>query len=214
MIATEIEKYIDLHSNADDSILDEIERSTHLYTSQPQMLSGRIQGKFLTLITSLLNAKHVLEIGTFTGYSAVCLARGLNQQEGKVVTLEVNQETAFLIKKHLTLSGLEHCIEHVTGNALDIIPQRDEIWDLVYIDAHKQDYIKYYELVIDRVRDGGLILTDNVLWKGKVTHPPFDKDTTAIDHYNKMLVNDPRVHVLMLPIRDGLSIARKLKSSD
>ncbi len=210
MLAAEIEKYIDEHSNVHDPVLLEIERSTHLHTLAPQMLSGRIQGKLLTLITSLLNAEHVLEIGTFTAYGSICLARGLNSPSGKVVTIETNPEYSFLVKKNLELAGVENKVETVIGDARKIIPSRPEQWDVVYIDAHKQEYPEYFEAVIDRVRKGGLILSDNVLWSGKVVYEPEDVDAKVINAYNKMLVDDNRVEVLMLPIRDGLSVARKM----
>ena len=174
------------------------------------MLSGKIQGKLLTLLTSLSNATNVLEIGTFTGYGTVCLARGLNTVDGKVVTIEANPEFSFLVNKHLSMAGVQHQVEYVTGNALHLLPARPEIWDVVYIDANKQEYVKYYEAVIERVRPGGIILSDNVLWSGKVVYEPDDVDAKIIDEYNKMLVNDPRVEVLMLTIRDGLSVARKI----
>lgn len=209
MLATEIQDYIDQLSNVDDRILLEIERSTHLHTLAPQMLSGRIQGAFLTLITSLMQAKHVLEIGTFTGYGTVCLAKGLQLNEGKVVTMEANPEYKFLIEKHLELANVKDRVETVFGNALTLIPERPEVWDIVYIDAHKQEYIQYYETVVDRVRPGGLILSDNVLWSGKVVYEPEDVDAKIIRAYNKMLHDDPRVDVIILPIRDGLSVARK-----
>jgi caffeoyl-CoA O-methyltransferase len=211
MLDTEIQNYIDQHSNVQDEILHAIERSTHLHTIAPQMLSGRVQGHFLTLLASLIQAKHILEIGTFTGYGSICLARGLQDSpESKVVTLEANPELSFLIQKHLTLAGLSEKIECVTGDALKIIPDRPETWDLVFIDAHKQEYIAYYNAVIDHVRPGGLILSDNVLWSGKVVYDRSDIDAKLIHQYNEMLHQDPRVEVLILPIRDGLSIARKL----
>lgn len=210
MLAPEIQQYIDDHSNVDDPVLIEIERSTHLHTIAPQMLSGRIQGKFLTVMVSLLNAKNVLEIGTFTGYGTVCLAKGLNSPDGKVVTLEANPEYSFLVKKHLHMAAVENRVETVIGDAVKIIPGRPEMWDLVYIDGHKQEYIQYYQAVIDRVRPGGMILSDNVLWSGKVVYEPEDVDASVINQYNKMLREDSRVEVLMLPIRDGLSIARKV----
>lgn len=208
MLAPEIEKYVDAHSNVGDPVLEEIERSTHLHTIQPQMLSGKIQGKFLTLLTCLIHATNVLEIGTFTGYGTVCLARGLNTVDGKVVTMEANPEFSFLVDKHLRMAEVHHQVEYVNGNALQLLPGRTEIWDLVYIDANKQEYIKYYNAVIDHVRPGGFILSDNVLWSGKVVYEPDDADAKVIDDFNKMLVNDPRVEVLMLTIRDGLSVAR------
>ncbi|MEO5907410.1 MAG: class I SAM-dependent methyltransferase [Saprospiraceae bacterium] len=210
MLAIEIEKYIDAHSNVHDPVLLEIERSTHLHTLAPQMLSGRIQGKFLTLLTSLINAENVLEIGTFTAYGSICLARGLNSPSGKVVTIETNPEYSFLVKKHLELAGLENKVECVVGDARKIIPSRPEQWDIVYIDAYKQEYPEYFEAVIDRVRKGGLILSDNVLWSGKVVYDPEDVDAKVIINYNRMLAEDKRVEVLMLPIRDGLSVATKI----
>lgn len=210
MLAPEIEKYIDDHSNVHDPVMLEIERSTHLHTIMPQMLSGRIQGKFLTLITSMVNAKNVLEIGTFTGYGAICLAKGLNTPDGKVVTIDVNPEYSFLVNKHTEMSGLQNRIEFIIGDARKIIGERKEVWDIVYIDAHKQEYPEYYKAVIDHVRPGGFILSDNVLWSGKVVYEPEDVDAKVINEYNKMLAEDPRIDVLMLPIRDGLSVARKL----
>ena len=211
MLATEIQKYTDDHSNVHDPILNEVERSTHLHTIAPQMLSGRVQGAFLTLMTSLLQAKHVLEIGTFTGYGTICLARGLYPSpESKVVSIEANPEYTFLIKKHLAMAKMEDRVEVLFGKAQEIIPTLSTIWDLVFIDANKQEYAAYYETVIDRVRPGGLILSDNVLWSGKVVYERNDVDARVIHKYNEMLFKDPRVEVLMLPIRDGLSVARKV----
>ncbi|MEP6795704.1 MAG: O-methyltransferase [Saprospiraceae bacterium] len=209
MLAPEIQKYIDDHSNIEDSVLHEVERNTHLHTLMPQMLSGSMQGKMLTLMTSLIDAKNVLEIGTFTGFGTICLARGVNPSDGKVVTIDVNPEFSFLVKKHLALAGLEDRVETLIGDALKIIPERKVIWDLVYIDANKQEYIEYFNAVIERVRPGGLILTDNVLWSGKVLYEPNDVDAKVINMYNQMLVEDGRIDVIILPIRDGLSVAKK-----
>lgn len=213
MLATEIQKYSDDHSNVQDPVLHEIERSTYLHTIAPQMLSGRVQGAFLTLMTSLLQAKNVLEIGTFTGYGTICLARGLHPaEESKVVTIEANPEYEFLIRKHLAMAGMEKKVESLFGKAQEIIPQRDEMWDLIFIDANKQEYMEYYEAVIDRVRPGGLILSDNVLWSGKVVYERNDVDARVIHRYNEMLHRDPRVEVVILTIRDGLSVAKKVKN--
>ena len=213
MLANEIQKYTDDYSNVYDAILHEVERSTHLHTIAPQMLSGRVQGAFLKLMTSLLQARHVLELGTFTGYGTICLARGLAASpDSKVVTIEANPEYSFLIKKHLAMAGVENKVECLFGRAQELIPQRSETWDLVFIDANKQEYVEYYEAVIDHVRPGGLILSDNVLWSGKVVFERNDVDAKVIHRYNEMLYRDPRVEVLMLPIRDGLSIAKKVKS--
>ena len=211
MLAAELQKYTDDFSNVQDQVLHEIERSTHLHTIAPQMLSGRVQGAFLTLMTSLLQAKHVLEIGTFTGYGTICLAKGLHPAlESKVVTIEANAEYSFLIKKHLALAKMEDRVESIIGKAQEIIPERTEIWDLVFIDANKQEYLDYYLMVFDQVRKGGLIISDNVLWSGKVVYERNDVDAKVIHRYNEFLFKDPRVEVLMLPIRDGLSVARKL----
>lgn len=211
MLNPEIQKYTDKYSNVEDPVLEEVERSTHLHTIAPQMLSGRVQGALLTLLASLLQAEHILELGTFTGFSAICLARGLkNSSTSKLVTLESNGELSFLIKKNLALAGVEKKVESIIGDALKILPTRQETWDLVYIDANKQEYIEYFNLVIDQVRPGGLIITDNVLWSGKVVFDREDVDAKVIHQYNEMIANDPRVNVLMLTIRDGLSIARKL----
>ncbi|MFZ1678619.1 MAG: O-methyltransferase [Saprospiraceae bacterium] len=209
MLAPEIQNYIDDHSNIDDAVLNEVDRNTHLHTLMPQMLSGSMQGKMLTLMTSLIDAKNVLEIGTFTGFGTICLARGVNSTEGKVVTIDVNPEFSFLVKKHLSLAGVEDRVETLIGDALKIIPARKEIWDLVYIDANKQEYVEYYNAVIDHVRRGGLILTDNVLWSGKVVNEPNEVDAKVINTYNRMLYDDPRIEVIILAIRDGLSVARK-----
>ena len=211
MLAAELQKYTDDFSNVQDQVLHEIERSTHLHTIAPQMLSGRVQGAFLTLMTSLLQAKHVLEIGTFTGYGTICLAKGLHPApESKVVTIEANAEYSFLIKKHLALAKMEDRVESIIGKAQEIIPERSETWDLVFIDANKQEYLDYYLTVFDHVRKGGLIISDNVLWSGKVVYERNDVDAKVIHRFNEFLYKDPRVEVLMLPIRDGLSVARKL----
>jgi caffeoyl-CoA O-methyltransferase len=203
--------YIDAMSNTDDPVLIEIERSTHLHTLAPQMLSGRVQGALLTMLAKLIDAKLILEIGTFTGFGAICLARGLSKEPGsKVVTYEANPELGFLIRKHIDLAVLSDKIETVTGNVLELLPDRQEMWDMVYIDANKQEYPAYYDAVIDRVRPGGLIISDNVLWSGKVVFEPDDVDASIIRGYNVKLRDDPRVEVVVLSVRDGLSVARKL----
>jgi caffeoyl-CoA O-methyltransferase len=213
MLDPQIQQYTDTYSNVADPILEEVERSTHLHTIAPQMLSGRVQGKLLTWLATMLQAEHILELGTFTGFSAICLARGLkNSPDSKVVTIESNGELSFLIKKNLQLAGLTDKIETFTGDALKIIPNRPEMWDMVYIDANKQEYIEYFNLLIDHVRPGGLIVTDNVLWSGKVVFEPDDVDARVIHLYNQMLANDPRVEVIMLTVRDGLSIAKKIST--
>lgn len=209
MLAPEILSYTEQLSLAYDPILHEVERSTHLHTIAPQMMSGKVQGGFLTLLASMLNAKHILEIGTFTGYATICLARGLaSSPNSKVVTIESNPEYEFLINKHLKLAGIEDRVESVFGNALEILTQRPETWDMVFIDGNKQEYHEYYNAVIQRMRPGGLIISDNVLWSGKVVFEPDDVDARVIRKYNEMLHQDPRVEVMILTIRDGISVAR------
>lgn len=211
MLARELQKYAEALSNVEDMVLYEVERSTHLHTIAPQMISGRVQGALLTLLTSLIPARRVLEIGTFTAYGTICLARGLSEDpDSRVITIESNPEYGYLAERHIRLAGVEHLVECLTGDALRILTQLKSAWDLVYIDANKQEYLQYYESVIDQVRTGGLIVTDNVLWGGKVITAPDDVDARILRQYNEMLYQDPRVDVIILPFRDGISIARKL----
>jgi predicted O-methyltransferase YrrM len=178
----------------------------------PRMLSGHLQGKTLELLVKMLNPKTILEIGTYTGYSGICLARGLGKN-GKLITLDINDELETMVRGFFDKSGLSSKIDYRLGNALDIIPTIEGNFDMVFIDADKANYIKYYELVVERVNPGGIILADNVLWSGKILveeGKKIDKDTQAILDYNLMVQNDPRVENVLLPIRDGLMLARKL----
>lgn len=210
MISKEIDDYVFRWSESRSPELDEIDRNTHLYTLSPGMLSGGIQGAFLTMFVSLTNARNILEIGTFTGYGAICLAKGIPLNEpGSVTTLEGNHEYHHLIEKNIESIGLKERIRVLYGDAIKTLQTLPDTWDLVYIDANKREYKQYYDLIIDKVRPGGWILSDNVLWKGKVINPTGDTDATLIHEYNKMLKEDDRVEVLILPIRDGLSLARK-----
>lgn len=188
--------------------LPDLERETHLRTLSPQMLSGPLQGMLLTFISQMIRPKRVLEIGTFTGYTAICLAQGLTD-DGLVHTIEVNDELAWIIQKYVTLAGLEHKIRLHIGDAAVIIPNLEETFDLVFIDAGKLDYALHYELAIAKTRPGGFILADNVLWDGKVVAN--DKDATAqvLRNFNDIVHNDPRVENMLLPLRDGLMIVRK-----
>jgi predicted O-methyltransferase YrrM len=177
----------------------------------PQMLSGHIQGGFLKMISFMLNPKSILEVGTFTGYSAICMAEGLTEN-GVLHTIDINAELEEICKKYFKKAGFENQIIQHIGNALDIIPTIEGTFDLVFLDADKINYTIYYDLLIDRVRKGGFIIADNVLWSGKVVEKikSNDKDTLALHRYNEMVNNDPRVENYLLPIRDGLMIARKL----
>jgi len=201
-------KYCEQHSTPPSKILYELKRETHLKTLAPQMLSGPLQGRLLSLISKLVRPKRILEIGTFTGYAALCLAEGLSE-DGLLHTIEANRELEYLIRKYIKKAGLEQKIVLHLGGAEQVIPTLEEQFDLVFIDAGKQDYGLHYDLVIEKVNSGGLILADNVLWSGKVVHKKHDKDTRLIDAFNKKILADQRVENLTLPIRDGLLLARK-----
>lgn len=206
-----LEDYLVQHSSQEDPLLKELSRETHLKAINPRMLSGHLQGKLLEYISRMIQPLRILEIGTYTGYSTICLARGL-KEGGHLDTIECNDEIVRIPKKHFKKAGLESNITLITGNALEIIPKLDEIYDLVFIDADKQEYFQYYELCLEKTRSGSTILVDNVLWDGKVLKADLnpDADTKAIMDFNQKLVTDARVEVLMLPLRDGISIIRKL----
>jgi predicted O-methyltransferase YrrM len=211
-IAPELLAYCEDHSSAEDEVLQHVKRETFAKVLMPRMLSGHLQGKTLELLVKMLNPKTILEIGTYTGYSGICLARGLGKN-GKLITLDINDELETMVRGFFEKSGLSSKIDYRLGNALDIIPTIDGNFDMVFIDADKANYIKYYELVVERVNPGGIILADNVLWSGKILveeGKKIDKDTQVILDYNLMVQNDPRVENVLLPIRDGLMLARKL----
>jgi predicted O-methyltransferase YrrM len=174
----------------------------------PRMLSGHLQGRFLAMMSQMIQPKSILEIGTYTGYSAICLAEGL-QQGGTLHTIDINEELETLVRKYFENAGIANQVHYHIGNAIDIIPTIEGTFDLVFIDADKINYANYYDLVIDRVAKGGYIMADNVLWSGKVIEDKKDKDTAAIDAYNKKLMADTRVETVLVPIRDGILIARK-----
>lgn len=211
-IASELLAYCEDHSSIEDELLQHVKRETFAKVLMPRMLSGHLQGKTLELLVKMLNPKTILEIGTYTGYSGICLARGLGKN-GKLITLDINDELEKMVRGFFEKSGLSSKIDYRLGNALDIIPKIEGNFDMVFIDADKANYIKYYELVVERVNPGGIILADNVLWSGKILvedGKKIDKDTQVILDYNLMVQNDPRVENVLLPIRDGLMLARKL----
>ncbi|PKQ70869.1 O-methyltransferase [Raineya orbicola] len=210
LLSEAIQKYAETHTSSENAVLRELHRQTHLKVLMPRMLSGHLQGRFLAMISQMLAPQRILEIGTYTGYSALCLAEGL-QENGKLITIDKNEELEDFAKKFFAKAGLEKKIEMLIGNALEIIPTLQETWDLVFIDADKLNYAKYYEMVLPQVRKGGWIIADNVLWSGKVADTKFiDKDTEALRAFNELVQNDARVENLLLPLRDGLMIARKL----
>ncbi len=208
-IPQELEEYVEKHSQEEPAILKKLTRETHLKVLQPRMISGHFQGRVLSMLSKLIRPRCILEIGTYTGYSAICLAEGL-APEGVVHTIDVNEELHDLQRKYFDLSGWGKQIVQYTGNALDLIPDMEEKFDLVFIDADKVNYPAYFEMIIGKMAHGGVILTDNVLWSGKVLEEvkANDKQTNALLEYNRMVNEDPRVETVLLPIRDGLTITR------
>ncbi len=204
------EKYLREHSSPQSEALDWIEKQTNIRTNYPRMLSGAVQGRLLTILAEISNARNVLEIGTFTGYSATCLAYGL-PEEGHIDTLEINDELEDLIREGWSRAGVEGKITLHIGDARKTIATLEGPYDLVYIDANKREYSEYYDLVFDLVRPGGLILADDVLWDGKLWQDPLpqDKQTLGIAAFNDKVMADPRVESVLLPIRDGLNLIRK-----
>jgi caffeoyl-CoA O-methyltransferase len=207
----QIEKYVDSHTRAESEVLQKLSRETYAKVLMPQMLSGHIQGRFLKMISCMVSPSQVLEVGTFTGYSSICLAGGL-KEGGMVHTIDINEELHPMVMRYIKEAGMENKIKTYVGNALTIIPTIDQTFDLVFIDADKTNYSKYYELAIPKLRTGGFIVADNVLWSGKVTESvqKSDEETRAIMAYNDMVTRDPRVENVLVPIRDGLMIARKI----
>ncbi|TXE04078.1 O-methyltransferase [Algoriphagus aquimarinus] len=204
--------YCEEHSSEEDNLLKKITRETQAKVMMPRMISGHLQGKMLELFTKMQNPKTILEIGTYTGYSGICMARGLDKG-GKLITLDINDELETMVRGFFEESGLADQIDYRLGNALEIIPTLSGPFDMVFIDADKSNYAKYYELVIDKMNPGGIILADNVLWSGKILveeGKKIDKDTQAILDFNSMIQNDPRVENALLPIRDGVMMARKI----
>ncbi len=205
-----ITAYCTHHSDSEDDLLKELNRQTHLKTMKPNMLSGHLQGGFLSLISQLIKPSYILEIGTFTGYSALCLAKGLTEA-GKLITLDANAETSIIAKDFFNSSAYKNKIEFIEGDATKSISTLPNEIDLVFIDADKKNYALYYDLVFDKLKSGGLILVDNVLWKGKVLdlETNNDKDTLIMQAFNEKVVKDVRVEKVMLPLRDGITLIRK-----
>ena len=205
----EIEQYALNHSQSEPKLLQELSKETWQKIMVPRMLSGHFQGRVLSIISKLIQPKTILEIGTYTGYSALCLAEGL-KQNGTLHTIDHNEELAGFQKKYFQKSDYKNNIKQYLGNALDIIKTIDKKFDLVFIDADKVNYSNYFHAIIDKMNKGGVILSDNVLWSGKVIEKPNSKDidTIALVEYNKLLKNDKRIETVLLPIRDGLTISR------
>lgn len=207
-ISDELLNYCETFTSGESELLKELDRQTHLKVGQPRMLSGHLQGRFLSFLSKLLKPSAILEIGTYTGYSALCLAEGLNEK-GKLITIDPNEETNLFARSFIERSDYKNKIELLAGNAQEILPTLKQNWDLVFIDADKRNYANYYDLVIEKVNAGGIIIADNVLWSGKILHEEKDKDTQAIHDFNKKVSTDQRVDSTLLPVRDGLMILRK-----
>ena len=210
-LSAALENYIANHSQEEPALLTELSRETHLKVVRPRMITGHFQGRALSLLSKIIRPKSILEIGTYTGYSAICLAEGL-QKDGALHTIDINEELHDLQRKYFDKSGYGKQIKQYTGNALEIIPELEGPFDLVFIDAEKKEYDAYFEAVIKKCNPGSIVLSDNVLWSGKVVEPleKGDKATEALLSYNDKLARDPRVETLLLPIRDGLTLSRVL----
>ena len=201
--------YVTANSQSEPEILTDLARETHQKVLLPRMLSGTLQGRFLSMLSKLIAPKRVLEIGTYTGYATLCLAEGL-ADGGEIDTIDKNEELMDFQRKYFNRSGFGTQIHQHLGNAIDLIPNLKYDYDLVFLDADKTNYLNYFEMVLPKTRSGGLILSDNVLWSGKVTQKadPKDKDTQALQKFNKLLASDPRVESVLLPLRDGLTLSR------
>ena len=210
-LSEKIDNYVVKHSQDEPELLQELNRETYQKILQPRMLSGHYQGRVLSMISKLVNPKNILEIGTYTGYSALCLAEGI-QDSGELHTIDINEELIGFQRKYFDKSKHGGQIHQHLGHALDIIPTLDKKFDLVFIDADKENYTNYFHAIIDKINIGGIILSDNVLWSGKVLDTAFKKEDTstpALIEYNKILKEDSRIETVLLPIRDGLTISRK-----
>lgn len=205
-----IEQYILSHIDEEGELLRNLNRDAHVNLLRPRMLSGHLQGRLLKMFCRMIQPKYILEIGTYTAYATLCLAEGATD-EAEIHTIELNDELEDFIMKHLHKSKLKDKIHLHIGDAIQIIPTIDCIFDLVFIDANKRHYCEYYDLIFDKVRPGGLIIADNTIWDGKVleTPHPTDKQTIGIQEFNDMLAKDPRVEKVILPVRDGLTLIWK-----
>ena len=206
-----LDKYVCEHTANESDLLKRINRETHLEVLQPRMLSGHLQGRVLSMFSKMIQPDRILEIGTYTGYSALCLAEGLTPN-GKLVTIDINEELAPRVRRYFAASEFSSQIDYKIGAAMELIPTLNEKWDIVFIDADKHNYINYYHLVFPMVNIGGYIIADNVLWSGKVIDSSQnDKETQLLRDYNLLNHEDDRVEEVLFPIRDGLMVSRKIK---
>ena len=208
MINQHIENYCINQSTSLQNVLDEIERYTFLKVQMPQMISGKLQGQILSMISKIKQPRVILEVGTFTGYATICLFSGL-QDKGKLYTIDINAELEEDVKSFFLKADVSRGTEYIIGNAINVIPTITEKFDLVFLDADKKKYLEYLDILVPKMNPGALLITDNVLWKGKVAAEIKDSDTLAIHNFNIAVLNHPELEVVILPIRDGISIARK-----
>ena len=208
-ISEKLTEYISENSNTEPEILAKLNEETYQKVLQPRMLSGHIQGRFLSMISKMKSPTCILEIGTYTGYGTLCLAEGLSNG-GKIFTIDRNEELLKIQNKYFEMSGKRDKIIQLTGNAKDILENLDESYDIVFIDADKENYIEYFNLVSERLNNNGIIISDNVLWSGKVLNSPSknDEETNILIEFNKTLNEDERFETVILPLRDGLSVSR------
>lgn len=209
LIQPDLEKYAEQHTSPENELLATINRDTYAHVLMPRMLSGHLQGRVLAMISKMIRPRAILEVGTFTGYSAICFAEGL-AGGGKLITIDRNAELEERVRQNFDAAGLAGIIDYRIGDASDIIPSLDMSFDLVFIDADKENYSNYYDMLIDKLNLNGFMLADNVLWSGKVLDDKGDKDTEALKAFNKKITGDPRVENVLLPIRDGIMMIRKL----
>ncbi len=209
-VQRELDKYILNHIDKEDEVLYELDRETNLKVLGGRMISGHLQGQVLTMLSKMIQPKTILELGTFTGYSAICLAKGL-RENGKLITIEIDDELETFAAKYFKKAGIQDKIDQRIGSALEIIPHLKETFDLVFIDADKREYTKYFEMVLDKVQSGGYIIADNTLWSGKVLNSPAPDDnyTKGIIEFNAAIKNDNRIEKVILPLRDGMTLIRK-----
>ena len=209
-ISKDLSDYCEAYTSGESDLLKKLNRETHLKVVSPRMLSGHLQGRFLSFISKLKQPNLIVEIGTYTGYSALCLAEGLTKN-GKLISIDVNEETSTFAKSFIQQTEDADKIELVIADAKEYIETINEHIDLVFIDADKKNYLNYYHLVIEKLNAGGLIIADNVLWSGKITMPEsaMDRETLALHEFNKFVQNDSRVENILLPVRDGLMVVRK-----
>ena len=208
----EIQRYTENHTSPESSLLKRLDRETNLKALYPRMISGHLQGRVLSMFSHMIQPSRILEIGTFTGYSAICLAEGLTQG-GEIITIDNNKEIEELAVTYIKEAGLSDSVKLIMGDAIEVISKLSGTFDLVYLDADKENYCRYFEMVMDKLPKGGYILADNVLWYGKVLETyskKLDAETQAIKEFNQLVLTDPRVENVLLPIRDGITIIRKV----